>query len=85
MANRQAGFYKQMQELRKSMREWKDIRHVVLISNCNDQYVCESCKKFEGDHFVNNIDEINNIPEIPNKNCTSELGCRCWVDWSTVL
>ena len=85
MANKQTEFHKQMRELRKSMKEWKDVRHVVIIFNCNDQYVCESCKKIEGDHFVNNIGEIDNIPEIPNKNCTCELGCRCWADWSTAL
>ena len=80
MPNRLTGFHNQMRELRKSMKEWKDVRHVVIIYNCNDQYVCESCKKIEGDHFVNNIDEIDNIPEIPNNNCTCELGCRAgWI------
>ena len=48
MGARLTEFHKQMRELRKSMKEWKDVRHVVIIYNCNDQYVCESLQEIQG-------------------------------------
>lgn len=33
---------------------------------------CESCKKLAGKHY-----KIDEAPELPNPNCTHEMGCRC--------
>jgi len=33
---------------------------------------CNSCKKLEGKRYI-----LSNVPELPNPNCTDEMGCRC--------
>ncbi|OGN89166.1 MAG: hypothetical protein A2158_00255 [Chloroflexi bacterium RBG_13_46_14] len=33
---------------------------------------CESCKKLEGIRYP-----LDKVPELPNENCTHEMGCRC--------
>lgn len=33
---------------------------------------CPSCRKLKGKHY-----KLSNAPELPNPNCTHEMGCRC--------
>lgn len=44
----------------------------VGISGANDELVCDECKVIQGKIF-----NLNQVPELPLPNCTSEMGCRC--------
>ena len=58
---------KQYRELSKAGREY-----VVEIDTTDDQYRCEACRKLAGKSF-----RLNEVPELPYAECTSEMGCRC--------
>lgn len=44
----------------------------VEILGVNDANACLTCRNISGNKY-----NINNVPELPNPNCTSEIGCRC--------
>lgn len=44
----------------------------VEILGVNDANACSTCRNISGNKY-----NINNVPELPNPNCTSEIGCRC--------
>jgi hypothetical protein len=46
----------------------------VEILTSQDSSVCKACKKLENRKF-----KISAVPELPHKNCTSEVGCRCCI------
>jgi hypothetical protein len=75
-------FKSEIRDCIKSMKTWPDVSHVVTVYNCNDDQVCEACRKIEGEHYD---EDIYNLPELPLKGCTNPDGCRCWIDWSTAL
>jgi hypothetical protein len=54
------------------MAEWKDVPHVIIIYNCEDDTVCEACRKIAGEYT-----NINEVPELPYSDCSCEFGCRC--------
>lgn len=45
----------------------------VRINTCNDDHVCEACRKLSSKRYP-----IDRVPELPYEKCTSEV-CRCWV------
>ena len=48
--------------------------HHLRVLTCNDDLVCESCKRLaEGTH------PLEDPPEIPNPDCSSRSWCRCGV------
>jgi SPP1 gp7 family putative phage head morphogenesis protein len=53
----------------KQYRESKIIKYVKIMASPNS---CESCKKLNGNRY-----KIDEAQELPNPNCTYELGCRC--------
>lgn len=44
----------------------------IEILGINDANACSACRKISGKKY-----NINKVPELPNPNCTSEIGCRC--------
>jgi hypothetical protein len=44
----------------------------IMTSDPGDPHCCPSCRKLEKRKY-----RIHEVPELPNENCTSELGCRC--------
>jgi len=65
--------------VRNSMKEYPDVAHVVTIYNCNDQHVCDVCRRLEGRHYNEDIFRLPNPEDV----CTCEFGCRCLVSWTT--
>jgi hypothetical protein len=45
------------------------VRYVEILATKDS---CESCKKSIGKRF-----ELNEVPKLPNPNCTYKSGCRC--------
>ena len=74
-------FEKTINQVKKSMQVHPDVAHVVRVFTCNDQFVCEACRKLEGSHYN---EDIFKLPD-PNDVCSRELGCRCWFSWSTAI
>ncbi len=65
MAKSYAGFKVELNHLRQSGYKW------VRIMTCNDDHVCESCRKLAARRYA-----IEKVPELPYEGCTSEV-CRC--------
>lgn len=62
-----AKFNEVIQDCRKSGYKY------VEIYTCNDNLVCDSCKKISGKKH-----KLSEVPELPFDHCTSAEGCRCW-------
>jgi hypothetical protein len=45
----------------------------VEIRTANDKLVCNACRKLANKKY-----KLNQVPELPYEECTSEMGCRCW-------
>jgi hypothetical protein len=58
----------------RAARETKLIKY-VYVSGCNDQHVCASCRTLQLQERI----PIDQMPELPYEQCTSENGCRCTV------
>jgi hypothetical protein len=61
-------------------REMREIRETtslkyVCVSGCNDQHVCASCRTLQLQEHI----PIDQMPELPYEQCTSEHSCRCTV------
>lgn len=57
----------------RDMKQYKEAGvKTVRISGVDDTNICAACRK------INRIKyKINNVPELPNPQCTSDIGCRC--------
>lgn len=57
----------------RNIKQYKNagIKTVEILS-VDDANICPACRKISGKKY-----NINNIPELPNPHCTSEIGCRC--------
>lgn len=62
-----AHFQVEIARLRQLGIQW------VRINTCNDNLVCEACRKLSSKRYP-----IDRVPELPYEKCTSEV-CRCWV------
>lgn len=47
----------------------------IKILTANDSYVCASCEALAANTY-----KLSNVPELPCEKCTTDGGCRCWVD-----
>ena len=45
----------------------------VEIRTANDRLVCHACRELAKKEY-----KLNQVPELPYEECTSEMGCRCW-------
>jgi hypothetical protein len=61
-------FYAQRREMLEKYRR-EGIEYVEVFSAPDS---CESCKNLAGKHY-----KLDEVPELPNPNCTHEMGCRC--------
>jgi hypothetical protein len=48
----------------------------VTIRNANDQHVCPACQRLYGKKFT-----VEKVPELPYPECSSDVGCRCYLHW----
>ena len=62
-------FNSQHKQTLKQYSKSKVVQYVEILATPNS---CESCKKLEGKRY-----KSNEVPTLPNPNCTHELGCRC--------
>jgi len=62
-----ARFKVEIARLRRLGYKW------VRINTCNDDYVCEACRRLSSQRYP-----IDKVPELPFEMCTSEA-CRCSV------
>jgi len=64
-------FYAQHQATLEKYRKSGVVKQVEMLANSDS---CEACSKLAGKRY-----KLNEAPELPNPNCTHELGCRCVV------
>ncbi len=58
---------------RTQMAEYREMGvKSVRILGCNDDVMCEACRKLQGKKL-----RLNDVPDLPYEKCTSDLGCRC--------
>lgn len=54
----------------------KFVRH-IQVNTVDDDFVCPACKAAAEQKY-----SVNLLPDIPIKDCTSEVGCRCSIEAS---
>jgi len=66
----------ELENFHKLVSQYKNpgIQYRVKVNTCNDELVCEECKKAARKSYSLSGD----IPELPHLSCKSEHGCRCW-------
>jgi len=64
-------------EVRRLGRLIGETEFAVTIHTCNDEYVCEDCRKAAQRDYGNG--EFLELLPIPT-HCTSPHGCRCWIN-----
>jgi hypothetical protein len=64
-------------EVTRLSRLIDETEFTVTIHTCNDEYVCESCRKAAQRNYGN--EEFLELLPIPTV-CTSSHGCRCWIN-----
>lgn len=47
------------------------VRRLAIVSR-DDEHTCEHCRQYHGQQFL-----VDRVPELPHRECTSPLGCRC--------
>lgn len=52
---------------------YDDLVLKIHVYNCNDDHVCDYCRSIQNEKFSS----LNELPELPFKECTSRNGCRC--------
>jgi len=70
-------FRKELLEMKKLIKD-SGIEMSVKINTCNDELVCDECKK--ASKVVYTIDEVLDAMPIPH-NCTN-TSCRCWLSFT---
>lgn len=62
-----------------NLKEWRDLaratgnkNRMIEIRTCNDEYVCDACKRLAEKKYP----LFGDVPELPNPGCSH--ACRCW-------
>lgn len=63
--------YVDNQETWQRVKGGDHVRRLELVGP-DDEYTCEHCRQTLGKQFL-----VARVPELPHRECTSPLGCRC--------
>lgn len=72
-----AAFLRDLAELRKVAAATHRSGYAEIRTS-HDEYVCSACSAEEGKVY-----SLDDLPELPHKNCSSETGCRCSIAMTT--